>query len=55
MCFQCGSICTGQGNVDKVMAGVKISESGSHVDREVVPFQTILLCGAHFEDVALEE
>ena len=46
MCLQGRPIGTSQGNIDKVMPGVEVAEGASHVDREVVPLQAVLLCRA---------
>ena len=35
-----------QGDVHEVVPGVEVAEGASHVDREVVPLQAVLLCRA---------
>ena len=47
MGLQGGPICTSQGDVNKVMPAVEVTERGGHVDREVVPLEAVLLCAAH--------
>ena len=46
MSLQSWPICTSKGYIDEVMPGVEVAEGASHVDREVVPLQAVLLCRA---------
>ena len=43
MGLQGGPIRTSQGDVNKVMPAVEVTERGGHVDREVVPLEAVLL------------
>ena len=47
MSLKLRSIGTCQGNINKVMPGMEVTEGGGHVYREVVPFEAVLLCAAH--------
>ena len=47
MSLKLRSIGTSQGNINKVMPWMEVTEGGGHVYREVVPFEAVLLCAAH--------